>query len=128
MRSDGFVSINWGGKSLTPEEQLVMVKVAALLLKDDRKRSSVDFTHELIDGRLTHESSGIFVTVVGNFFRAELGEVDGRPWYHEFLLMRGLENSILENDVNIYYVSGSQEDVHLVDPKLTKVTSVSLLS
>lgn len=127
MREYGFVSVQWSGKALTPEEQWVLVKVAALWLRGDRKRPSVSFTHELIDGRLTHQSSGVFVTFVGNFFRVDLGEVDEQPWFHEFLILKGMEDWILDSGAEIFYLD-ADTDARVVDPKLTRVTSASLLS
>lgn len=130
MFGNGFISVNWSGKWLTPEQELVTMKVAAHFLKSDRKRNFVDFTHELLDGRLIHQSQGLFVSLAGNFFRAELGEIDEVPWVHEFLLMNGAEDRLADNSATFarnLWRDGRIVDEIIADPKITRVTSASLL-
>lgn len=114
---------------MTPEEQLVTMKVAALYLKGDRKRTWVEFTHELLDGRLVYESTGIFVTLVGNFFTVELGEINGTPWVHKFLLSRGVEDLLVDNDQKFirFGFGADGPELQRADPKISRVTSASLL-
>ena len=127
---NAFISINWTGQPLTPEQQLVIMKIAAYFIRRGSKNTWVDFTHLQCEGRLTYKSSGLFVTFAGHSFHADLGLVNGVRWTIDFLLMRGAEDLLLDEKVQFQctrWSGGEAVGDFVADPELTRVGEVSLL-
>lgn len=122
--------INWTAAPLSPEQQLVLRHLAVLFLrKKDLRTDHVDFTHELIEGRLYRKSKGVFVTLAGTFFHADMGEVNGVRWTSDFLVPAGTENIPFNDEVfrTMFRRMAYGADVFAVDEPLTRVTADSLL-
>lgn len=125
-----FLNIAWTAQPLSAEQIFVLRNIAVIYLKGDYRRSTVDFTHELIEGRLTCKSEGLFVTFAGTFFHADLGLVNGERWTVDFLIPRGAET--IELDPNQVVIGGrfksdGSTDARQIDRSLTGATDVSIL-
>lgn len=97
-----YLNISWTAQPLSQEQIFVLRNIAAIYLKGDRRRSTVNFSHELVEGQLTCKSEGLFVTFAGTFFHADLGLVRGERWTVDFLIPKGAETiEINERDVVI---------------------------
>jgi len=98
------ISINWTAQNLTGEQLLVLRNVAAQHLCRQEKGSTVTFAHWLCDGMITRKSEGTFVTFAGTFFHADLGTVKGERWTVDFLLPRGSEHFICDENTEVLAV------------------------
>lgn len=95
-----YLNISWTAQPLSREQIFVLRNIAMIYLKGGRRRSTVNFSHELVEGQLTCKSEGLFVTFVGTFFHADLGLVRGERWTVDFLIPKGAESvEINEGDV-----------------------------
>lgn len=83
---ENLININWTAAPLSGEQRFVIHQLAVLFLKTRSERDWIDFTHELIDGRLHKGKCGVFGMYVGTFFHVEMDEVNGIPWTLDFLL------------------------------------------
>lgn len=92
------LSINWTGQAVTPEQLLVLRNVAATHLRKGRKNAVINFSHELCEGHITRGKEGLFGMFGGTFFKADLGTVKGEPWTVDFMLPRGSEELVLDDD------------------------------
>lgn len=125
----GLVSIHWTAQALTDAQQLVLRNIATLALRRDDKRRTFDFTHELVEGRLTRESDGLFVTFAGTFFHADLGTVRGERWTVDFLLPKGSERLVLDDQLVMAYRPVKEGlEARPIDQTMTKVGEMSLLN
>ena len=127
---DGFIGIDWTAQPLSIEQKLVLLKIAALYLESGSDKDWVDFTHLLIEGRLTHQSSGMFVTYAGNFFHADLGTIKGEKWTSDFLITNSSRRHLIENDPDICRFQQMPDGSFMYyqpDPALTHVTADSLI-
>lgn len=127
---DKLIHIGWTAAPLSPEQLTVLHRIAVLFLRrEDPSQSSINFSHELIEGRLTRKGKGLFVTFAGTFFHADLGTVRGERWTVDFLLPAGMENVVL--DASNLYTSRARPDgtreLLDVDIKLTAASEASLL-
>jgi hypothetical protein len=81
------VMIDWAGPCPFGEQALVLRNIAALYLKRQEKYGKkVDFTHLLVEGRLSFRGATSFGSYSGNRFFADFGTHNDVPWYCEFLL------------------------------------------
>ena len=124
-----YLNIAWTAQPLSAEQIFVLRNIAVIYLKGDHKRKTVNFTHELIEGKLTCKSEGLFVTFVGTFFHADLGLVNGERWSVDFLIPRGAET--IELDPNQVVIGGrfkpdGSTDERQIDRSLTGTTEASL--
>lgn len=99
------LSINWTAQPLTGEQLLVLRNVAAQYLRKEKKGSTVDFSHPLCEGRITKKKQGVYGVFGGTFFFAELGVVRGEKWTADFMLPRGSEHFICDDDCEIHLVT-----------------------
>ena len=128
---DNLVFINWTAAPLSPEQQLVMRHIATLFLKrEDAAVDLIDFTHELLEGRLYRRSKGVFVTIAGTFFHADLGTQRGVRWTSDFLLPAGTERVPFDDPAFSVVFKHTPFGIEKfdVDTRLTGVTDASLLS
>ncbi len=122
--------INWTAAPLSPEQQLVLRHLAVLFMrKEDLRTDHVDFTHELIEGRLYRKNKGVFVTLAGTFFHADMGEVRGMRWTSDFLVPAGTENLPFDHESfqTMFRRMSYGADKFALDQSLTRVTADSLL-
>ena len=127
---DNLVHIAWTAAPLSAEQQMVMRHIAVLFLRrEDPSVDHIDFTHELIEGRLYRKSRGLFVTIVGTFFHADLGTVRGMRWTSDFLLPAGAEHQVFGDDtITVAHRYGPHGfDASVVDRTLAATTEASLL-
>ncbi|MES2668129.1 MAG: hypothetical protein V4644_00325 [Patescibacteria group bacterium] len=127
-----FVHISWTAAPLSSEQKFVLRNIAALFLRrEDPAVDEVDFTHELVEGRLTRKSKGLFVTFAGTFFHADLGTVGGVRWTVDFLMPNGSERMPLD-DSSVLMSFRENPDGSIakrkIDSKLAAATEASLLS
>ncbi len=83
---DSLININWTAAPLSAEQRFIIHQLAVLFLKTRVERDWIDFTHELIDGRLHKGRRGVFGMYAGTFFHVEMDEVNGIPWTLDLLL------------------------------------------
>lgn len=97
--------------------------------KEDLRTDHVDFTHELIEGRLYRKNKGLFVTLAGTFFHADMGEVKGVRWTSDFLVPAGTENLPFDHESfqTMFRRMSYGADKFALDQSLTRVTADSLL-
>lgn len=126
----GYLNIAWTAQALSAEQIFVLRNIAVLYLKGDRRKKTVNFSHEMVEGQLTCKSEGLFVTFVGTFFHADLGHYRGERWTVDFLIPKGAEHlEINPNDVvmtGTYSPDGSVS-VGPLNQRFTRVSAVSLL-
>ena len=92
------ISINWTAQALTGEQLLVLRNVAAQHLRQRKKVTVLHFSHDLCEGSITRGKEGSFGTFGGTFFTADLGMVKGERWTCDFLLPRGTEDMMIDDD------------------------------
>ena len=92
------ISIDWRGQAFTDEQMLVLRNVAARYLRTGKKHVELNFKHPLCEGTIKREREGTYGMFAGTFFRADLGTVRGERWTCDFLLLRGTEHIILDDD------------------------------
>ncbi len=126
---DHFISLTWGGQSLTNEQEMVAQRVAVLLLRQEGKRDSIDFDHFLIAGRVTHLGFKILAGVRGHAFHADFGEVRKERWFSDFIIRKGAEETLLKgDDIGQFVVEDRRTNERsVVDPTYTGVTEDVLL-
>ncbi len=94
--------IGWTGRAITVEELTVLRNVAILFLKKKKRqkkeKETVQFTHEICEGSLTRLREGLFGSIGGTFFRADLAAVGGVHGVVEFLLPRGTEHIVIDEE------------------------------
>jgi len=95
---DGILILGWTGQPITPEQFIVLRNAAARHLRGDKKRRSFNFSHRLCQGKMTRKEQGLFVTISGTFFTADLGLVGGERWTVDFLIPSGSENEIVDDN------------------------------
>lgn len=130
MRWD-LISINWTAQALSSEQLLVLRNVAAMVLKEGIKLAEVDFTHELVEGRLTRKSSGTFVAFAGTFFHAHLGKVRGEDWTVDFLIPKGSEYITIDEKsvvISSRPLAGKEFETQVVNHGLAKTGRESVLT
>jgi hypothetical protein len=98
------ISINWTMQNVTGEQLLVLRNVAAQHLRKKEKGAVVTFAHWLCDGEITRKGDGLFVTFAGTFFHADLGTVKGERWTVDFLLPRGSEHFVCDENTKVISV------------------------
>ena len=123
------VNVNWTAHPLSDTQKLVLQNLGVLYLREFPEREHVDFTHLELEGRLYRKSSGLFVTMAGNFFHAELGEFSGVSWTSDFLLPNG--TGLLTADsgmlMGIHTHADGSQSVSFADPAKTHVTPDSFI-
>lgn len=123
-----YLNISWTAQALSAEQIFVLRNIAVLYLKGDRRKSTVNFSHFLVEGQLTCKSEGLFVTMVGTFFHADLGLVNGERWTVDFLIPKGAEQLEIDPDDVVmtgrHAPDGSVQH-RVLDQTLTGVTSAS---
>jgi hypothetical protein len=127
---DGLIFMNWTVAPLSPEQQSVMRNVAALFLRrEDQSVDHVDFDHFLLEGRLYRKSKGLFVTMAGTFFHADLGTHRGVKWTSDFLLRAGAERIPFDDPAfNVLFkTTHSGTEQLTVDSTFTGVSDATLL-
>ena len=80
------VLIDWGGPSPFGEQQIALRNIASIYLRRGMQGTKVNFTHLLIEGRLTYRGPAVYGMFSGSRFFADFGTINDRPWYCEFLL------------------------------------------
>lgn len=125
------LNVNWTGAPLDGYQQMVIRQLAVLFLKKFPEREWVNFTHELVEGRLEKKSSGLFGVFAGTFFHADLGKVKGVRWTSDFLVPRGMEDVPIESYSTILReveLGDGMVMQELLDPAKIVVSEVSLLA
>lgn len=129
MRRD-LLNVNWTGAPLSGPQQFVIRQLAVLFLRTRGERDFINFTHELVEGRIYIKSRGSFGTFAGTFFHVDMGKVREERWTLDFLLPAGMENhDIPEGAIvtgTVYMADGSVCKVS-VDPSKHKASEASLL-
>ncbi len=95
------------------------------------ERDFVDFTHELVEGRIYLKSRGSFGTYAGTFFHVDLGMVKDTRWTLDFLIPVGMENEVFhEGDflVGLEKLSDGRIKLTSFDPMHYRATEASLLA
>jgi len=126
----GYLNIAWTAQALSAEQIFVLRNIAVIYLKGDRRRETVNFSHEMVEGRLTCKSKGLFVTFVGTFFHADLGLVGGERWTVDFFIPARSEH--IEIDPKTVVMTGKHNpdgsfESGTLDQTHTQVSEVSLL-
>ncbi len=102
--------ITWGDRAPNPEEDMVLRNVAVLFLKRKRKnkneKDTVHFKHDICEGMITYKGEGLYGSVGGTFFRADLGSVRGQIGIVDFFLPRGTENIKIDEDSIVFVTRG----------------------
>ena len=83
----GIFLVNCSGRPIPPTEMLVMRRVATEM-RTIYGVKEVEFSHDICEGIVRYEHSGIFGTVGGLFFFGDFGEEEGRPNTVNFFIPR----------------------------------------
>ena len=92
------VLIDWAGPVPFGEQMLALRNIASIYLRRGTYDKKVNFTHLLIEGKLTYRGPMAFGSLAGKRFFVDLGTHNAAPWYCEFLLLRH-EEEIDEDSV-----------------------------
>lgn len=112
------ISINWTGQAFTDEQLLVLRNVAARHLRHQKKNAVFHFVHRLCEGEITRKNEGTLGTFSGTFFHADLGTLKGERWTCDFMLPRGTEEIIFDDNsivVSTRPLAGGNFEVSKVD-------------
>lgn len=128
----GIININWTAAPLSDEQKHVILQLAVLLLSRDEYPDGVDFTHDLVEGRLTSKGAGRFGAIPGHFFHADLGHVRGVRWTIDFLVPAGSERMILDQSIRIRSSTLRPDGTIFdrpasLDRRLTNVSEINIL-
>jgi hypothetical protein len=93
-----YVTIDWAGPTLFGEQMLAMENIAELYLRKGTYDKKVNFTHLLVEGKLTCRGKTTFGMFSGVGFFADFGTHNGRPWYCHFLLPANRRQGIIGDD------------------------------
>src|SRR5436309_2435991 len=83
------IVLNWNGKMLTPQQALVVERVAEQFSEASDKGSVLDFTDKECEGVLTYKGRSTIGTFTGAVFHVYLGTIGQKPWVYEFLMVDG---------------------------------------
>jgi hypothetical protein len=83
--------IDWAGPPASGEQQLVLRNIVALYLRRGTFDKKVNFTHLLIEGKLTHRGVSVYGMFAGNRFFVDMGTHNDMPWYYEVILPATME-------------------------------------
>jgi hypothetical protein len=110
------VMIDWAGPAPFGEQMLALRNIAAIYLRGTYD-AKVNFTHLLIEGKLTFRGRTVFGTFTGPRFFADFGTHNDRPWYCEFLLPKGRECAAISEDdsISAYFLTSDGCRVEKVD-------------
>ncbi|MEM9336610.1 MAG: hypothetical protein AAGA35_02035 [Patescibacteria group bacterium] len=110
------ISLNWTTQPVTPEQLLVLRKIAARILLDE-SNPVANFSHRLCEGHVTRGKVAVVGIFRGYTFKADLGLVQGERWTVDFMLPRGTEHLPIPTDAKIISTStlrdGSFESVEV---------------
>lgn len=110
------VMIDWAGPVPFGEQMLALRNIAAIYLRGSYD-ANVNFTHLLIEGKLTFRGQTVFGTFTGPRFFADFGTHNDRPWYCEFLLPKGRELADISDDdpISAYFLTNDSWRMKKVD-------------
>ncbi len=128
---DNLININWTAAPLSGQQRFVIHQLAVLFLKTRGERDYIDFTHELIDGRLHKKKYGVFGTYAGTFFHVDMDEVNGVPWTLDFLLPTsalGVEYHEGDTITGLTWQSDGRVALSQFDPPEGRATAAAFLN
>ncbi len=131
MRRFHIVMIDWSGPVASGEQHLVLRNITALYLRRGTYDKKVNFTHLLIEGKLTHRGVGTFGMFAGNRFFVDLGTYRDLPWYYEILLPATMEYVDIPEDEVIFcglFHGNDVSNVTQVDLSQVRATEDNILN
>lgn len=114
------VLIDWAGPVPFGEQMLVLRNIIALYLRRGSYDKRVNFTHLLIEGKLTFRGPTTFGMFSGNRFFVDLGTHNGSPWYCECLLPSSGEYVDLEEQGVIFAALPENDGISIREVDLSQ--------
>jgi hypothetical protein len=125
-----FIMIDWAGPPLFGEQMMTVANIAELYLQKGTYGKKVNFTHLLLEGRLTLRGPTTYGTFAGIGFFADFGTYNDRPWYCHFLLPanRRIGVPIPEDMVAFAIIhEGDGCHIHQIEVEQARVTEDNIL-
>lgn len=109
------VMIDWGGPPLSGEQQLALRNIASIYLRRGTYDKKVNFTHALVEGKLTFRGRTILGAFSGNRFFVDFGTHWDLPWYCEFVLPTNRESVDIDEDDVVFSGRIENGDITMQD-------------
>ena len=120
------ITINWTGKRLSAEQQII-IQDAALDFEHHNNDERLVFEHELCDGWIECKGRMIHGIYAGTRYLATLDGDDGKPRTYEFLLTDFHEKSALRAAKVVWRFTPTDGKTEQVDNTIIKKTRTSSL-
>lgn len=125
--------LDWSGQAFTLRQKVVVQAAAIKYLREKRKTPTIHFSHPDCEGVLRRLKEGVFGSIGGTFFKADLGSVNGKPHTLDFLIRRGVEKLSIRDGGTVVFsrfikLESGESDVVEQKIKAPKFDSVKLNS